>query len=148
MAATAACATQPTEQPPSPEDLLGAQEALFRHQIARVAPPGSEYSTVCISTLGFRPAADPPPQIVARLRDVHPPVKPWSGCRWNDVRPVDVATGHPAVQVAQTLTCSDADHCKGSGGYAYGNLGANSFDHRLERKNGRWPIGELMTGVS
>jgi hypothetical protein len=144
----ASCTTAPATRPATSVDLLSAQEALFRHQIVRIAPLGSEYTTVCISTQGFRPQSDPAPELVARLHDVAPPVKPWSACRWSDARPLDAATGRPAVQVAQSLQCIDADHCKGSGGYAYGNLGANFFDYALTRQSGRWAVGELMTGIS
>jgi hypothetical protein len=121
---------------------------LLRHQIALVAPPGSEYATICVSTHGFRPPSDPPAELILRLRDVVPPVKPWSACKWNELRPIDVATGLPAVQVAQDIRCADADHCSGTGGYAFGNLGAAYFNYSLERQRGRWIVNALITAVS
>ncbi|MGI8706389.1 MAG: hypothetical protein ACR2JJ_11465 [Sphingomicrobium sp.] len=142
----ASCAPIPAAPPTT--DLLSAQEALFRHQITRVAPAGSDFSTICVSTQGFQPQSDPPPELIARLSNVNPPVKPWSSCRWSDARPVDSATGRPAVQVAHALQCSDTDHCGGPGGYAYGNVGAEYFDYALERRNGRWIVSENATVMS
>ena len=144
----AGCATHSTIRPAKTADLLSAQQALFRHQIAKMAPPGSEYSTICISTDGDSPSADPLRELVESLQDITPPVKPWSACRWNDVRPIDVATGKPAVQVRHKLLCGDADHCAGPGGYAYGNLGAEVFDYVLERRNGQWIVSERLTAIS
>ena len=143
----ASCAT-PTATPRMPGHLLDAQEALFRHQIARVALPGSDYSAICISTQGFEPPADPPPELLARLSDISPPVKPWSSCRWSEVRPVDSATGLPAVQVAHDLRCADASRCSGTGGYAYGNVGAEHFTYALEWRDGAWVVSQGISAVS
>lgn len=124
------------------------QVALFRDQIAHVAPPGSEYAAICISNQGFRPAGDPAPQLVALLSDVRPPVRPWSACRWTDERPVEIATGRPAVQIAHSISCSDVTHCAGTGGYAYGNMAAASFNYSMEWRDGHWVVGALMTAIS
>jgi hypothetical protein len=124
------------------------QVALFRDQIAHVAPSGSEYAAICISDEGFRPARDPAPELVALLSDVRPPVRPWSACRWTDERPIETATGRPAVQVAHSISCSDLRHCAGTGGYAYGNMGAASFNYSMEWRAGKWVIGAMITAVS
>lgn len=142
------CETVQTAHPETTAELLRAQEALFRHQIARVAPPGSDYSAICISTQGFQRPSDPPAELLALLNNISPPVKPWSSCRWSEVRPVDSATGMPAIQVAHDLRCTNAGHCSGTGGYAYGNIGAEYFNYVLERRSRGWVVSEKISAVS
>jgi len=127
---------------------VSPQEALLRQQIARAAPPGTEYAAICISTQGFRPQSDPPSELVARLQDIRPPVKPWSACKWVDPQPVDLVTGRPAVLIANDIRCTDADRCSGTGGASFSNEGGSHYNYGLERRDGRWTITALITAVS
>jgi hypothetical protein len=151
MLAACVAPTQPVTVNAKPAVVVlpsNPQVALFRDQIARVAPPGSEYAAICISNQGFRPPSDPAPALVALLSDVRPPVRPWSACRWTDERPIDIASGRPAIQIAHSISCSDVTHCAGTGGYAYGNMAAASFNYSMEWRSGHWVISALITAVS
>jgi hypothetical protein len=151
MLAACAAPTQPITVSAQSDPVVlpgNPQVALFRDQIAHVAPPGSEYAAICISNQGFRPARDPAPELVALLSDVRPPVRPWSACRWADERPIDIATGRAAIQIAHSISCRDLTHCAGTGGYAYGNMAGASFNYSMEWRGGRWAIGALITAVS
>lgn len=151
----------PPRAPPSQAGMPGggleaadpdAVEALYRHQIAHNASGGKlNVALLCLAAGpdGDR-LADPPETILARFRGHAPPVKGYSGCRWDDVHWEDRATGGEAiVHYVTRFSCPSAVRCTAAGGYLEGNMSASGNRYELERSNGRWRVtSDVMEWIS
>lgn len=129
-----------------------AVEALYRHQIAHNASGGKlNVALLCLAAGpdGDR-LADPPENFLARFRGHTPPVKGYSGCRWDDVHWTDRATGGEAiVHYVTSFACPSATRCTAAGGYLEGNMSASGNRYALERTNGRWRVtSDVMEWIS
>jgi hypothetical protein len=92
---------------------------------------------------------DPPPELVRRLANVRPKVKPFSACASGPDDITDAASGGYAILYKLSdIICSDADHCTLVGGYVANSANGRGSRYQLERRGGQWRVtGEQIMVV-
>jgi hypothetical protein len=128
---------------------LDVIEATFRYQFAHNA--SGEQSHVGAYCIGFQDdpkdpvgGSDPPAELISRLADVVPVVKPLSGCRMtprgaNGVK--DRNSGEEAlIFTLGRPVCATESSCQIDGGYYEANLSSSGDTYYLEKRGGKWVV--------
>ena len=160
LAVVAGCAPAPAP-PAAPVPLAAASsgtldldlaEAVFRHLFGTAGRPISEpIAAYCIATGATNATiGDPPLELVRRLANVRPAVKPYSACASGADNITDRASGGYAILYKLSdIACADADHCTVLGGYAANSANGRGSRYQLERRSGQWRVtGEQIMVVA
>jgi hypothetical protein len=156
VAGCAPATPQPAAPAPAPAPSaaldLGLAEAVFRHLFATSGRPiSAPIATYCIATgVTNATVGDPPPELVRRLADIRPSVKPSSACATGPDDITDTASGGFAILYKLSdIACADADHCTVMGGYVANSANGRGSQYQLERRGGQWRVtGEQIRVVS
>jgi hypothetical protein len=132
--------------PPAPE----IAEAIFRYQFLHNASGLQSSATAyCIgygalgghSNDGKEPR-DAPPQVVAALADVVPPVKAFTQCSHSlraGVRD-NQTHDHALIFTLDSMRCAAPRRCSVEGGYYESGLSASGNTYFLEQRDGKWVV--------
>jgi hypothetical protein len=86
------------------------------------------------------PVVDAPPTLIARLADVRPVVKPYSGCV-SRLQVLDLASGRPAISFhVGPIQCSAPNRCTATGAYTEASLSGAASEYELERRGNNWTV--------
>jgi len=137
---------------------LDVIEATFRYQFSHNASgEQSHVSTYCIGFQNDQKHAaeesDSPAELITRLADIIPVVKPLSECR---ITPQgrdgvkDRISGKEAlIFTLEQPVCATESTCKIEGGYYEANESSSGDTYYLEKHNGKWAVvKDVMRWIS
>jgi hypothetical protein len=123
-------------------------EATFRYQFSH--NESGEQSNVSAYCVGFQTkpddpsqGGDPPSELISRLRDVVPAVRPISECRItpNGRDGVKDPSGKSAlIFVLGAAKCASESRCEVEGGYYEASESSSSNTYVLEKQDGKWVV--------
>jgi hypothetical protein len=86
------------------------------------------------------PVIDAPQELILRLRDVRPVVKPYSGCSLAD-QVLDTTSGRAAVSFhVGPIECRAPNRCTAIGAYTQGSLSGAASEYELEGRGSNWVV--------
>ncbi len=90
-----------------------------------------------------------PEEVELALMERYPELAPFERCVWKgDVMVVDAITGERAVIYSvRRLACTTPVECTAWGGWITANLGAQAWEYRLRRVEGKWIAERTGNGV-
>ncbi len=138
--ATGGCVTSGAVDPEARR--LDVSEAVLRH-LFRDHQGGPRMPVAyCVGMRERFPGGvtEAPPELIARLGDVRPVVKPYSGCL-STMEVLDAATARPAVSfLVGPIECKEPNRCTAMGGYTVGSLSGRAMEYQLERRGRSWRV--------
>jgi hypothetical protein len=86
------------------------------------------------------PVIDAPQELIVRLSDVRPVVKPYSGCSIAD-QVLDTTSGRAAVSFhVGPIECRVPNRCTAIGAYTQASLSGAASEYALERRSNKWVV--------
>jgi hypothetical protein len=137
---TAGCATSANFNPEVQR--MDVSEAVLRHIFQNYGGGDRRPVAFCI---GVRerfpgPVIDAPQELILRLGDVRPAVKPRSGCSLAE-QVLDTASGRAAVSFhVGPIECPAPNRCTAIGAYTEASLSGSASEYELERRGNGWVV--------
>ena len=146
-------AADPASQPiPEPRVELPdtPQMAVLKTLLDEQFANPERYATTCATIVpGNQTSEALPDEVEVALIQHYPELAPFDRCVWkDDALVVDAITGERAViySVRRTV-CPTKDDCTAWGGWITANLGAQAWEYRIRRVDGRWTVERTGNGV-
>jgi hypothetical protein len=121
---------------------IDVSEAVLRYMFQNHGGSARRPVAYCVGVRERFPGSitDAPPELIARLGDVRPAVKPFSGCV-STVQVLDIASGQAAFAFhVGPIDCPTSNRCTAMGAYAEASLGGAASEYVLERRGNGWVV--------